>query len=345
MSKKTLLIAIGGFTLVVNVALAIYFTLPTKEPEPKRTHIVKGSYDRSVQETSRKFVTEDELDKLAEEKRLQELREQKLLEVQAGNKKESDTATSKEETTPSTDPKTTTDSTEAKPETEEISPVTDIKPEVDKSESVKDEVVTEKENPKELQEETLSIEEELTPVNNESLEKVDVAESSQNEKIDNEVTEEVQEKAIEAPKVQEEAPVAEEPKVEEVKKEEEPKKEPKEEIKEEKAKEETPKLPKKTVNEITMGYANNVLTVRVVANQPIKGRTLYVGNPERAILDLEGIWTLPNMPLFPKNPYSTDIRVGLQPDKTRFVVDITTKKFTRRLVQLNDRTIELRINF
>ncbi len=327
MSKKTLLIAIGAFTLIVNVALAIYFTLPTKEPEQKATHIVKGSYDRSVQETSRKFVTEDELEKLAEQKKAEEQREQMLKELQAETKTDN---TSSADTVKEENPLVA--SNEAKEAEKNIPQETVTPPETKDSDSSKDVTATEKDKSSEpVKEADATIKEEAQKVVTETEEKTkEIVES----------TKEVVEEEKKADDVKTEQ------KIEETKKEEiEIKEEPKEEIKEEKAKEEAPKLPKKIVDEITMGFANNTFTIRVVANQPIKGRTLYVGNPERAILDLEGIWTLPNMPLFPKNPYSTNVRVGLQPDKTRFVVDITTKKFTRRLVQLDDRTIELRITF
>ncbi len=109
--------------------------------------------------------------------------------------------------------------------------------------------------------------------------------------------------------------------------------------------EEAPKAVRKVVNEITIGYAGNVLTLRLKGNQAMKGKTMYVGNPERALLDIEGKWYLPEMPQFPPNPYSTSIRTGYQETTTRFVIDITTTKFTRRLVQIDSNTVELRVTF
>ncbi len=99
------------------------------------------------------------------------------------------------------------------------------------------------------------------------------------------------------------------------------------------------------IETVTTWYDHEVLYVRVKTDKAVKAKTLYVGNPERAILDILGSWKISFKPDFPENPYSTGMRVGVQKDKVRFVIDITTKKFTRRLVQIDSNTVELRVNF
>ncbi len=118
----------------------------------------------------------------------------------------------------------------------------------------------------------------------------------------------------------------------------------KEEKVEEKIAEKKPNL-KMLVETITLNYTDKVLSLRIKANQKVKARTLYVGNPERALLDLEGKWLLPSLPAFPENPYSSAIRTGYQETATRFVLDISTKNFTRKLVQIDPQTVELRVIF
>ncbi len=98
-------------------------------------------------------------------------------------------------------------------------------------------------------------------------------------------------------------------------------------------------------SDININHTTEELIIRVKANNPIKARTLYVGNPERAILDLEGRWNIAEMPPYPVTNYSTGLRTGYVDNYTRFVIDITTKNFTRKLVQVDPNTVELRVTF
>ncbi len=100
-----------------------------------------------------------------------------------------------------------------------------------------------------------------------------------------------------------------------------------------------------TIKTVDVRYANEMLFVRVSGDKAMKAKTMYVGNPERAILDILGNWKISFTPSFANNPFSTGIRVGVQKEKVRFVIDITTKKFTRRLVQIDSNTVELQVNF
>ncbi len=107
----------------------------------------------------------------------------------------------------------------------------------------------------------------------------------------------------------------------------------------------TPTTSSGSITAVDCSYNDEVLYIRVKTSSAVKAKTMYVGNPERAILDILGSWKLSFTPKLPNNPYSTAIRVGRQPDRTRFVIDITTKKFTRRLVQIDSNTVELQVNF
>ncbi len=51
------------------------------------------------------------------------------------------------------------------------------------------------------------------------------------------------------------------------------------------------------------------------------------------------------IPPYPVTKYSTALRTGFVDTYTRFVIDITTENFTRKLVQVDPNTVELRVTF
>ncbi len=312
MSKKFVIFSLALFALIINIALALFFTLPVDSSE-QVNHRMKASINSSIDtDSSNTQILENS--------------EENLIASEQSEKNENDLSS-----IPTQDMSLGT----------EMPPVAPLG-EADKQEEIiipveNNENTLEADSSEEIEAEEKNIVSQLKSVGSAKLEVPPLPQviiDAQNKTNNEEVIEEEKEVLQEDTSVEIEAAV---PPVEPAVKIELPPTEPEQEPE--------PKAVRKIVDEITIGYANNILTLRVKGNQKMKGKTLYVGNPERALLDIEGKWILPALPKFPPNPYSTDIRTGYQEDATRFVVDIKTKRFTRRLVQIDSNTVELRVTF
>ncbi len=332
------------FTLAVNIGLALWFTLPVaQEADQEIVYSVTGSVnsDESINENNEEntlstdFVSEQAIE--------EELTQPTTIAQNLANESADTSETIAEnmaESDTSTQNMTDTFSTEdtANPQTSESASQDDAMPLPEQISAQAEEVQQDFSNigqayvdfagegssfmgdpaysggaTENLEEETETPQEQDAIEQDSTVQEEIISESDEAHEIDEEVTveqEELEEEVVQMEEVEEE-----------------------------------PAPARMIVEEITIGYSNKILTFRVQANQPIDARTLYVGNPERAILDLIGIWTLPEMPMFPVNPYSTGVRTGFQEDTTRFVIDITTTDFIRNLVQVRNDIVELRVTF
>lgn len=113
----------------------------------------------------------------------------------------------------------------------------------------------------------------------------------------------------------------------------EPRAEPKAEKPRETKKEPKPVAGPKTITRFVVFSRENGATVRIAGNAPIKYRSLNLDNPNRLVIDLDGVWQFPAAPGIPKNDLVSAVRIGKQGnDKTRVVIDLKGKPRIARVV-------------
>ncbi|GHU94068.1 hypothetical protein AGMMS49974_02810 [Deltaproteobacteria bacterium] len=85
-------------------------------------------------------------------------------------------------------------------------------------------------------------------------------------------------------------------------------------------------------------------TVRLTSHRPpIRYKTMNLTNPERVVVDVEGLDAL-KAPGVPKNPLVTNVRVGRIEKGTRIVIDLSTKpKHTRFVLSNEGDTLNIRL--
>jgi hypothetical protein len=86
----------------------------------------------------------------------------------------------------------------------------------------------------------------------------------------------------------------------------------------------------------------NVVTLRLEGNAPLKGNAFLLADPDRAELDLAGVWEV-SPPRVSSNRMIRSLRAGERENATRLVFDMRVKPRRITLEQVSPRILELRI--
>ncbi len=96
------------------------------------------------------------------------------------------------------------------------------------------------------------------------------------------------------------------------------------------------------VTSATLTMDGDTVVLRLQGNAPLRGKAFLMGGPDRAVLDLQGVWSA-EAPKVTSNRMVQALRVGNQGQTTRFVFDMRVKPGKVSLKQVNDKTLELTI--
>lgn len=99
---------------------------------------------------------------------------------------------------------------------------------------------------------------------------------------------------------------------------------------------------KQVVTSSTLTMDGDVVTLRLEANSPIKGKSFILASPDRVVLDLSGSWKLA-APRVPSNRMLRELRVGAREDGIRLVFDMRVKPSSATVKQISSKVLELRI--
>ena len=99
---------------------------------------------------------------------------------------------------------------------------------------------------------------------------------------------------------------------------------------------------KQVVTSSTLTMDGDVVTLRLEANSPIKGKSFILASPDRVVLDLSGNWKLA-APRVPSNRMLRELRTGAREDGIRLVFDMRVKPNSATVKQISSRVLELRI--
>ncbi|MEG2173033.1 MAG: AMIN domain-containing protein, partial [Desulfovibrionaceae bacterium] len=98
----------------------------------------------------------------------------------------------------------------------------------------------------------------------------------------------------------------------------------------------------KIINKISVSATENGATVRIAGASSLNYRTMHLKNPDRIVVDLEGIWAV-KAPGVPTNKAVKNVRIGKQGNKTRIVIDLSTPPASIAFVKANAETLEVRV--
>lgn len=82
--------------------------------------------------------------------------------------------------------------------------------------------------------------------------------------------------------------------------------------------------------------------LEIKASGPIRCKTFRLSSPERLVVDLIGKWDVP-IPTVPSNTIIQRVRVGDASERTRIVLDLKRALQADKIVQVNDTTINIRM--
>lgn len=99
---------------------------------------------------------------------------------------------------------------------------------------------------------------------------------------------------------------------------------------------------KQVVTSSTLTMDGDVVTLRLEANSPIKGKSFILASPDRVVLDLSESWKLA-APRVPSNRMLRELRVGAREDGIRLVFDMRVKPSSATVKQISSKVLELRI--
>lgn len=98
----------------------------------------------------------------------------------------------------------------------------------------------------------------------------------------------------------------------------------------------------KIIHKIVVSSADNGSMVRIVGVDGMQYKTMHLKNPERVVVDLDGVWAV-KAPGVPANKYVSNVRIGKQRDQTRIVIDLRQTPENVRFVKQGTDTLEVRI--
>ena len=81
---------------------------------------------------------------------------------------------------------------------------------------------------------------------------------------------------------------------------------------------------------------------RMTGAAPIRTKTLLLTGPDRYVVDLQGNWGI-QLPRVPKDLWLSGIRLGHHEESTRLVFELTRAPKSAKVVKINDKTVEIRI--
>ncbi len=98
----------------------------------------------------------------------------------------------------------------------------------------------------------------------------------------------------------------------------------------------------KVVSSIVVYATQEGATVRVVGAVPLVYKTLHLKNPDRAVVDLDGPWTV-KAPGVPANKVVNTVRIGKQAKGTRIVIDLKGAPEAVNFIKKDARTLDVRV--
>ncbi len=98
----------------------------------------------------------------------------------------------------------------------------------------------------------------------------------------------------------------------------------------------------KEVRKITVSTIGDGVTVRIDSVQRPDYTSLRLNNPERIVLDFEGIWKV-KAPGVPNNEFVSNVRIGVQKKGTRIVIDLKKSPASIRYLKYGDTGLDVRI--
>lgn len=102
-----------------------------------------------------------------------------------------------------------------------------------------------------------------------------------------------------------------------------------------------PAMPK-VVSSLVVYATQEGATVRVVGAGPLVYKTLHLKNPDRAVVDLDGTWTV-KAPGVPANKVVSNVRIGKQAKGTRIVIDLKGVPEAVNFIKKDARTLDVRV--
>lgn len=98
----------------------------------------------------------------------------------------------------------------------------------------------------------------------------------------------------------------------------------------------------KVVSSVVVYATQEGATVRVVGAVPLVYKTLHLKNPDRAVVDLDGPWTV-KAPGVPANKVVNTVRIGKQAKGTRIVIDLKGTPEAVNFIKKDARTLDVRV--
>ncbi len=102
------------------------------------------------------------------------------------------------------------------------------------------------------------------------------------------------------------------------------------------------KATEKVIKKITVANIGDGVTVRLDSSEMPSYNTIRLTSPERLVIDLNGTWKL-RAPGVPKNPYVSNVRIGLHKDGTRIVIDLKKVPSAIRYLKYEEHGLDIRL--
>ncbi len=102
------------------------------------------------------------------------------------------------------------------------------------------------------------------------------------------------------------------------------------------------KAAEKVIKKITVANIGDGVTVRLDSSEMPSYNTIRLTSPERLVVDLNGTWKL-RAPGVPKNPFVSNVRIGLHKDGTRIVIDLKKVPSAIRYLKYEEHGLDIRL--
>ncbi len=98
----------------------------------------------------------------------------------------------------------------------------------------------------------------------------------------------------------------------------------------------------KEIKKITVSTVGDGVTVRIDSLQTLGYKAMRLNSPERIVLDLNGTWKV-KAPGVPKNEFVSNVRIGVQKNGTRIVIDLKKAPSSIRYLKYGEVGLDVRI--
>ena len=106
---------------------------------------------------------------------------------------------------------------------------------------------------------------------------------------------------------------------------------------------EKPAAEHKSVTKFVVFSRDKGVTVRIKGAAPLIYKNMTLSSPERLVIDLDGKWQI-KAPGVPKNSLVKNVRIGKADDKTRIVIDLSSKAKSKFSLSKDQRTLDVRLD-